>query len=109
MEPEVFEDYLLNEVIEAEAAGRAAADHDNRIGTHPEGLDKISKDDLKRKADTFVGMEYPQRQGLSAGFRRKDVRNPCRLCNGLAEDMHRAQMREGDLHPCLPTTFLPLS
>jgi hypothetical protein len=100
MKPHIFENDLLNEIIETQAAGRTAAHHDNRIGPHLEGFDKIPQDDFEREANAFIGMEDAQVQGSTAGFGRNDIRNPGSFCNGFAEDVHRAQMWKGDLHPC---------
>ena len=107
MKAHIFKDHFLNKVVESEAARRAAADHHNGIRSHLKGFDKISQDNFKWKTDRLIRVEDTEGQSFSAGFRRKDIGNAGGLCDGLAEDVHRAQTGKGDLHPCLPTTFFP--
>src|SRR4030042_1177130 len=107
MTAHTLEDHFLNEVVESQTTGRTTAHHDNGTRSHLQGLNKVSQNDLEGKADTFIRMEDTEGQRFSGGFRRNDIRNLSGLCNGLAEDMHRTQVRKSHLHPCLPTTFFP--
>jgi hypothetical protein len=105
MKAHIFKDHFLNKIIEPKTTGRTTPYHDNGIGPHLKSFDEIPQDDFKRKTDTLIGMEDAQGQGFSAGLRRKNIRDAGSLCDRFAEDMHRAQMRKGYFHPCLPTTF----